>query len=99
MLDIRKRSIILQLNLKVKRKISVELFEEYEAVNFYTIRFDGEETEADKFFASIPDDVEFDFDYDVISRWIEKIGEKGALERYFRTEGKFKDGIGSDYSV
>lgn len=30
---------------------------------------------------------------DVIVAWIDRIGETGALERYFRPEGKYGDGV------
>lgn len=30
---------------------------------------------------------------DVIVAWLDRIGETGALERYFRPEGKYGDGV------
>lgn len=77
----------------MKSEIEIELFEEHEVVNFYTLRFKDEETEIDKFFDKFPEGCDFDDDIDIIIKWIDKIGEKGALERYLRPESKQKDDI------
>lgn len=77
----------------MKSKIEIELFEEHQTVNFYTLRFQADVTEVDKFLDQFPDGCEYDKDIDVIIRWIEQIGERGALERYFRTEGKIIDRV------
>jgi len=73
--------------------IKIELFEEHDRVNFYTLRFQNEETEIDKFFDKFPEGCEFDEDVEIIIKWIDQIGERGALERYFRPEGKRKDNV------
>jgi hypothetical protein len=39
----------------VKSEIKIELFEEHETVNFYTLRFPDEETELDKFLDQFPE--------------------------------------------
>lgn len=73
---------------------SIELFEEYDNINFYTIRIKGDaHTEAEKFLLKFPEGGESDEDIDVILSWLEKISEKGALERYFKPEGKYGDGV------
>ena len=79
----------------MKQKYKIELVEEYENVNFYSIHLDGEElTEMEAFFEKFPVGCEYDDEIDVIISWIDKIAEKGALERYFRPE------VGKDfYSV
>ena len=77
----------------MKSTIGIGLFEEHENVNFYTLRFPDEETEVDKFFDKFPEGCEYDNDIDIIIKWIDKIGERGAHERYFRPESKRKDGI------
>ena len=74
-------------------EIEIELFEEHENVNFYTLRFQGEETEVDKFLDKFPEGCEYDDDIDIIIKWMDQIGERGALEDYFRPEGKFKDNV------
>jgi hypothetical protein len=77
----------------VKIKVKIELFEEHEKVNFYTLRIEDEDTEIEKFFNKFPSDCEFDEDIQIIIRWIDKIGSIGALERYFRPEGKYSDNV------
>lgn len=77
----------------MKRKVSIELYEEHEKVNFYTIRCEGEESEIEKFWKKFPEGCRYDRDINIIISWIDKIGEKGALERYFRPESKRIDNI------
>lgn len=74
-------------------EIEIELFEEHENVNFYTLRFRNEETEVDKFLDKFPEGCKYDEDIDIIIKWMDQIGEKGALERYFRPEGKRSDKV------
>ena len=77
----------------MKQNYKIELVEEYENVNFYSIHLDGEElTEMEAFFEKFPVGCEYDDEIDVIISWIDKIAEKGALERYFRPEGRYGDG-------
>jgi hypothetical protein len=73
----------------------IELVEENEKVNFYSIHLDGKElTELESFFEKFPIGCEYDEEIDVIIAWMDKIAETGALERYFRPEGKYGDGVG-----
>lgn len=44
----------------MKSKIEIELFEEHQTVNFYTLRFQDEVTEVDKFLDQFPDGCEYD---------------------------------------
>lgn len=67
----------------MKQEYSIELLEEYENVNFYSIRMAGEElTELEAFFEKFPEGCEYDDEIDVIISWIDQIAERGALERY-----------------
>lgn len=77
----------------MNRTISIELFEEHDEVNFYTLCFDGNETEIDKFFDRFPEGCEYDEDVNIIIKWIDTIGKRGALQRYFRPESKQHDNI------
>jgi len=77
----------------VKSSVSIELFDERDKVNFYTIRFHGEETETDKFLDKFPENCEYDEDIDIIIKWINIIAERGALKRHFRYEGKLRDQV------
>lgn len=76
------------------QRYSIELIEEHDAVNFYSILLEGEElTELERFFEKFPIGSDFDEDIDTIVAWLDKIAETGALERYFRPEGKYGDGV------
>ena len=77
------------------QRYCIDLVEEYPNVNFYSIKLEGEElTEIERFFEKFPEGCEYDDEIDVLLSWIDKIAEKGALERYFRPEGRYGDGVG-----
>lgn len=79
----------------MEQKYRIELIEEHDSVNFYSIHLDEEElSELERFFEKFPEGCEYDDEIDVIISWLDKIGEKGALKRYFRPEGKYGDGVG-----
>ena len=79
----------------MKQKYTIELVEEHDAVNFYSIHLDeGELSELERFFEKFPVGCEYDDEIDIIIAWLDKIGENGALERYFRPEGRYGDGVG-----
>ncbi|WP_289754164.1 hypothetical protein [uncultured Duncaniella sp.] len=76
------------------RKYAIELIEEHEAVNFYSIHLNTKElSELECFFEKFPEGCAYDEDIDTIIAWLDHIGERGALKRYFRHEGKFGDGV------
>lgn len=76
------------------QKYSIELIEEHDAVNFYNVHLGEEElSELERFFEKFPESCEYDEDIDTIIAWLDRIGENGDLERYFRYEGKFGDGV------
>lgn len=78
----------------MKREYSIELLEEYENVNFYSIKLNGEElTELEIFFEKFPEGCEYDEEMDVIISWLDQIAKRGAKERYFRPEGRYGDGV------
>lgn len=71
------------------QQYSIELIEEHDAVNFYSIHLNKEElSELERFFEKFPVGSSYDEDVDIIIAWLDKIGEIGALERYFRNEGR-----------
>lgn len=79
----------------MEQRYNIELVEEYDNINFYSIHLDVEElTELERFFEKFPEGCEYDEEVDVILSWMDKIAEKGALERYFRPEGRYGDGVG-----
>ena len=60
----------------------------------YTIRFLGDELdEFNKFVAKFREDSQLNADYRAIIRYVEQIIVRGALERYFRNEGKMRDSV------
>ena len=76
------------------QRYSIELIEEHGAANFYSVHLNEEElSELERFFEKFPEGCPFDEDVDTIIAWLDKIGETGALERYFRYEGRFGDGV------
>jgi hypothetical protein len=86
---------IITYKLSKMQNYRIELIEEYEKVNFYSIHLsDSEMSEFDRFFEKFPVGCEYDDDIDVIISWLDIIAEKGALERYFRPEGRYGDGVG-----
>lgn len=60
----------------------------------YTIQFLGDElNEFNKFVEKFREDSQLNADYRAIIRYVEQIIERGALERYFRNEGKMRDSV------
>ena len=67
----------------MEQKYNIELIEEYEDINFYSIHLEGEElSEFENFFEKFPKGCSYDEEIDVVISWLDKISERGALERY-----------------
>ena len=61
-------------------------------VAMYTLQFSGENlSEFEKFAQRFKDSAELKRDYQIILHALSKIANNGALERYFRPEGKLSD--------
>lgn len=76
--------------MKLKRKFAIELLEEHNKVNYYSIKFEGESlSEFEKFLYNHKSSNSTDLA--VILARLDKIGTNGAEERYFRYAGKKKD--------
>lgn len=72
----------------------LEIVEQSELVSLYSIKFNGENaTEFEKFLKTFKDNAELNADFQRIIYAVSKILTNGALERYFRPEGKFNDGV------
>ena len=70
------------------------LVEEARNCTLYTIQFLSEDdTEFEQFYNKFKDDVEFNPDLMRIVGFLGKIADFGALERYFRPEGKMSDHV------
>lgn len=78
----------------VKKKTSVELLNSSENTSLYSISFelDGT-TEFEKFVAEFEKNATFNQDYQRIIAALQAILRIGALERFFRPEGKMNDNI------
>ena len=75
-------------------KFEIQLLDECSDINIYTIHRVGEsDSEFQKFAINHKDNSKVKNDFYRIMAWIQKIEERGALERYFRTESKFKDNV------
>ncbi|TDE27065.1 hypothetical protein E0I61_15575 [Flavobacterium ranwuense] len=82
--------------MNLSNNITLEIFEEYDEVTYYTFRFLGDEfSEAEKFILNFIDKKEFEEDLGIITKMIEKIGKSGAEPRNFRNVGKMRDDVAS----
>ena len=76
------------------REVELVLVWESDKCTMYTIQFLSEDkNEFQRFIAKFKDDATYNPDFVKIVNFISQISERGALERYFRPEGKMKDGV------
>lgn len=74
--------------------VSLKTIEQNDNVCLFSICFDGnEESEFEKFLYEFKDNATYNKDFNVILMAISKIIDKGALERFFRNEGKMRDNV------
>lgn len=70
------------------------LLDQTENCTVYTIQFLSDDlNEFEKFVAKFQEDAELKADFRIIAKFIDQILDFGALERYFRPEGKMKDSV------
>lgn len=75
-------------------EIELVLADNSEKCTMYTIQFlTNEETELENFISRFKDNAQYNADFQSILVFMERIMANGALERYFRREGKMKDSI------
>ena len=78
----------------MKKKVTVDLIEESEVVSLYSISFAMDRTtEFERFLEKFEDQAQWNKDYQKILYAISIILDNGALERYFRPEGKINDSV------
>lgn len=78
----------------MKKRTTVDLVEQSEKVSFYSISFQMDRTtEFERFLSKFEEEAEFNEDYQRILAALEIILDRGALERYFRPEGKMDDNL------
>ncbi|MCM1042234.1 MAG: hypothetical protein NC396_07405 [Bacteroides sp.] len=76
------------------KKVKIEPVRITEVASLYTIIFeDSNMSEFAKFLTQFKDNGTLKRDYQIILFALQKIMEKGVLERYFRPEGKFSDRV------
>ena len=75
-------------------EVELLLVNNADGCTIYTIQFLSEsDSEFERFYTRFKDDAEYNPDLMRIVALINKIADMGALERYFRPEGKLKDGV------
>lgn len=78
----------------MSRKATIEHIEQSDVASLYTISFENNNlSEFAKFMTNFKDNARLQRDYQIILLALQKILENGALERYFRPEGKLNDGV------
>lgn len=75
-------------------EVELYLIQEGENCTIYTLQFLRDvESEFEKFVAKFKEDAEYSEDFSRIAAFITRIAKTGALERYFRQEGKMNDSV------
>ena len=73
---------------------TVKTIEQNDNVSLYSICFNGDElSEYEKFLATFKSNARLNHDFQTIIMALAKIVERGALERFFRNEGRMKDDL------
>lgn len=74
--------------------ISLKTIEQNDNVGMFSICFDkSKESEFEKFLNEFKDNATYNKDFNIILLALSKIIDKGALERFFRNEGKMSDNV------
>ena len=75
-------------------ELELLLLDQSDNCTVYTIQFLADDlNEFEKFVTKFQTDCELNKDYRIIAKFIDQILDFGALERYFRPEGKIKDSV------
>ena len=76
------------------KKATLKTIEQNDNVSLYSICFDSNnESEFENFLLKFRDNAKLNSDFRIILFALEKIIDKGALERFFRPEGKMSDRV------
>lgn len=76
------------------KQTTIKTIEQNDNVSLYSICFNGEElSEYEKFLKKFKDNAQLNYDFQRILFALAKIVEVGALERFFRNEGRMKDNL------
>lgn len=75
-------------------EVELYLIQEGDNCTIYSLQFlNDSETEFEKFVAKFINDADYSEDYSRIAGLVSRIARSGALERYFRSEGKMSDSV------
>ena len=75
-------------------QVSLKTIEQNDNVGMFSICFDGNsESEFEKFLLEFKDNATYNKDFNAILLALSKIIDKGALERFFRIEGRMNDHV------
>ena len=75
-------------------KVTLKTIEQNDNVGMFSICFDGNaESEFEKFLLEFKENATYNKDFNTILLALAKIIDKGALERFFRIEGKMNDTV------
>lgn len=75
-------------------EVELLLVNSSDSCTMYTIQFlHDEKSEFEKFISKFHQNAELNPDFQAIMRFVEQILANGALERYFRREGKMNDSV------
>ena len=78
----------------MSKKATVKTIEQNDNVSLYSICFNGDElSEYEKFLTTFKSNARLNHDFQTIIMALAKIVERGALERFFRSEGRMKDDL------
>lgn len=78
----------------MSRQVTIKTIEQNDNVSLYSICFNGDElSEYEKFLTKFKDNAQLNYDFQKILLALAKIVEVGALERFFRNEGRMKDNL------
>ena len=73
---------------------TLKIIEQSDNVGLFSICFDGSEmSEFEKFLNEFKENATYNKDFNVILLALSKIIDKGALERFFRNEGRMNDNV------
>lgn len=76
------------------KQTTIKTIEQNDNVSLYSICFNGDElSEYEKFLTKFKDNAQLNYDFQRILFALAKIVEVGALERFFRNEGRMKDSL------
>lgn len=80
--------------MQLMSEVELYLIKDGENCTIYTLQFLRDvESEFEKFVSKFREDAEYSEDFSRIAAFITRIANTGALERYFRPEGKMNDSV------